>query len=67
MRIRTDGEDTVTVHLDRLVKHLKAQIKAAEKLQSDWVYITLPQAEKCLEIALNEAEREKKDDDKGIQ
>ena len=39
------------VHMDRLVKHLKTQIKAAEQLKSDWVYITLPEAQKCLELA----------------
>ena len=38
------------VHMDRLIKHLKTQIKAAEQLKSEWVYITLPHAEKCLEL-----------------
>lgn len=51
----------MVVHMDRLIKHLRTQIRAAERLQSDWVYITLPQAQKCLEIA--EAEVEKKQDD----
>ena len=39
------------VHIDRLIKHLKRQIYVAEKLKSDWVYITAPQAKKCLELA----------------
>ena len=39
------------VHIDRLIKHLETQINEAEHIKSDWVYITLPQAKKCLELA----------------
>ena len=39
------------VQIDRLIKHLKRQIYVANKLQSEWVYITKEQAEKCLELA----------------
>lgn len=39
------------VHIDRLIKHLETQISEAEHIQSDCVYITLPQAKKCLELA----------------
>ena len=39
------------VHIDRLIKHLQTQIHEAKKVKSEWVYITLPQAEKCLELA----------------
>ena len=39
------------VHMDRLIKHLETQIAEANKVKSNWVYITLAQAEKCLELA----------------
>ena len=39
------------VHMDRLIKHLKTQIAEANRVKSNWVYITLAQAEKCLELA----------------
>lgn len=53
----------MVVHIDRVIRHLKAQIQVAEKLQSDWVYITLPQAEECLKLALKEQERQDKEHD----
>ena len=56
----------MVVHMDRLIRHLKTQIRVAEHLQSDWVYITLPQARKCLEIAEAEAEREKQNDNQTV-
>ena len=56
------------VHMDRVIRHLKAQINAAKRIDSDWVYITLPQAEKCLELAEKEYEREhEKHDDKTVR
>ena len=39
------------VDMDRLIKHLKRQIYEANKLKSNWVYITVDHAEKCLELA----------------
>ena len=39
------------VHIDRLISNLKTQIKAAKRLKSEWVYISLPQAEMCLQLA----------------
>lgn len=39
------------VHIDRLIKHLKTQLAVAKSLDSDWVYITKNEAEKCLELA----------------
>lgn len=32
-------------------KHLNQQITEAKKAQSDWVYILVSEAEKCLELA----------------
>ena len=40
--------------LDRLKntkKHLQTQIKEAERVQSDWVYIRKKEAEMCLQLA----------------
>lgn len=45
------GAKALIVHIDRLIKHLETQISEAEHIKSDWVYITLPQAKKCLELA----------------
>ena len=39
------------VNTDKLIERLKTQIKVADRLQSDWVYITKEQALKCLELA----------------
>ncbi len=41
----------MVVHIDKLIRHLKAQIDVAERLQSDFVYITKREAEACLELA----------------
>lgn len=37
--------------VEKLIKHLQAQIRAADHLGSDWVYITRKEAETCLELA----------------
>ena len=40
------------VAIDRLIKHLKTQLAVAKQLDdSQWVYITKNEAEKCLELA----------------
>ena len=39
------------VHMDRLLKHLRAQIAVAKSLDSQFVYITINEAKKCLELA----------------
>ena len=40
------------VAIDRLIKHLKTQLAVARQLDdSQWVYITKNEAEKCLELA----------------
>ena len=46
-----EGAVRMIVHIDRMIRHLETQISVAKKLKSEWVYITLPQAEKCLELA----------------
>lgn len=38
-------------HIDKLIRHLKSQIDTAEKMDSDFVYITKREAEACLELA----------------
>ena len=45
------------VDLNKMIKHLKIQIESAEKLSSDFVYITLNEGKKALELA----EKEQKD------
>lgn len=40
--------------LQYLKRHLKTQIKAANKIGSKWVYILTEEAEKCLELAEGE-------------
>ena len=37
--------------IKNLKKHLETQIKEADKVGSDWVYIRKIEAEKCLELA----------------
>lgn len=39
------------VHIDRLIRHLQTQIDVAERMKSDFVYITKNEALKCLELA----------------
>ena len=39
------------VHIDKLIRHLKRQIAEAEKVSSAFVYITVREAEGCLELA----------------
>ena len=39
------------VHMDRLLKHLRTQIAVAKSLDSQFVYITINEAKKCLELA----------------
>ena len=39
------------VHIDKLIRHLSSQIESAKKLDSEFVYITLREAEGCLELA----------------
>ena len=38
-------------HIDKLIRHLESQIDTAEKMDSDFVYITKREAEACLELA----------------
>ncbi len=38
-------------HIDKLIRHLKRQIAEAEKVSSAFVYITIREAEACLELA----------------
>lgn len=40
--------------IERLKNHLSRQIQTAEKLNSDWVYITLNEAKLCLKLAESE-------------
>ena len=37
--------------LKNLKKHLEYQIKEADKVSSDWVYIRKKEAEECLQLA----------------
>ena len=37
--------------ITKLIRHLNTQIRSAEKVNSDWIYITLEEARKCLELA----------------
>ena len=37
--------------IKNMKKHLTRQIAEANKAQSDWVYILISEAEKCLELA----------------
>lgn len=39
------------VHIDRLIRHLQTQIDVADRLKSEFVYITKNEALKCLELA----------------
>ena len=39
------------VHIDKLIRHLKSQIKTANQLESHFVYLTVREAEGCLELA----------------
>lgn len=43
--------DQMKDRIERLIKRLKSQIESAEKLDSDWVYISVTQAKLCLELA----------------
>jgi hypothetical protein len=38
-------------HIDKLIRHLESQIDTAERMDSDFVYITKREAEACLELA----------------
>jgi hypothetical protein len=38
-------------NVKNLKKHLRTQISVSKHLDSDWVYITRKEAEKCLELA----------------
>ena len=49
---------TLYVHLDKMIRHLKTQIEAAEKCNSDFVYISLNEGKKALELAEKEYEKE---------
>jgi hypothetical protein len=39
------------VHIDKLIRHLRSQIKEADKIDSEFVYLTKREAEACLELA----------------
>lgn len=39
------------VHIDKLIRHLRSQIESADKVDSEFVYITRREAEGCLELA----------------
>lgn len=46
-----EKDDNTIDSMKNLKEHLKAQIKTAKRLDSDWVYIRKQEAEKCLELA----------------
>jgi len=39
------------VRIEKLIKHLKTQLAVSDSLDSQFVYITRAEAEKCLELA----------------
>ena len=39
------------VSIQKLIKHLKTQLEVAKSLQSNFAYITVNEAKKCLELA----------------
>ena len=39
------------VHIDKLIRHLRSQIESADKVDSEFVYLTKREAEGCLELA----------------
>lgn len=39
------------VRIEKLIKHLKTQLAVSKSIDSEWVYITRNEAEKCLELA----------------
>lgn len=39
------------VHIDKLIRHLRSQIESADKVNSEFVYLTKREAEGCLELA----------------
>ena len=39
------------VHIDKLIRHLRSQIESANKVDSEFVYLTKREAEGCLELA----------------
>ena len=43
--------ESMIVHIDKLIRHLRNQIDVADRLQSEFVYITKREAEACLELA----------------
>lgn len=43
--------NTMTDRLKNLKRHLKSQIKEADKVNSEWVYILKVEAETCLQLA----------------
>ena len=39
------------VHIDKLIRHLRSQIESADRVDSEFVYLTKREAEGCLELA----------------
>lgn len=39
------------VHIDKLTRHLRSQIESADKVNSEFIYLTKREAEGCLELA----------------
>ena len=39
------------VHIEKLIRHLRSQIESADKVDSEFVYLTKREAEGCLELA----------------
>lgn len=39
------------VHIDKLIRHLRSQIESADKVNSEFIYLTKREAEGCLELA----------------
>lgn len=38
-------------HIDKVIRHLRSQIETANKMNSEFIYITRREAEACLELA----------------
>jgi hypothetical protein len=45
------GGQRMIVHIDKLIRHLRSQIESADKVDSEFVYLTKREAEGCLELA----------------
>jgi hypothetical protein len=52
-------EKKIKVSLNKLVKSLKTQILIAKQVQCDFVYITVKEAKKCLELVEEALEKKR--------